>query len=285
MGKKKGSKKGSKKKGSKGKTPDATSVAKAGPTQLELSLRLELQQLEKDLTIAKRETEEARCQNEFLHDEVRRTQEENAEYEAYIQKKTAKEKKMIEQLSDQNQRELDALETERTHLDLDSQRVKKELNDAIIVRDGELETTQRQIEDLHEVQKKRDRQEEEIAQLEANIEQHQREHFEALQRLKSKFLAEKKDFQQSANSKVQVLQAQAGQEAVTCLTKHSSQIKNENRRLRNKLLALMSNNKQLQGDENSLQEQNDELRRQIELNAELVRLVDTKQAMASASRF
>jgi len=45
--------------------------------------------------------------------------------------------------------ELDALETERTHLDLDSQRVKKELNDAIIVRDGELETTQRQIEDLY----------------------------------------------------------------------------------------------------------------------------------------
>ena len=118
-----------------------------------------------------------------------------------------------------------------------------------------------------------------------SLEQHQREHFEALQRLKSKFLAEKKDFQQSANSKVQVLQAQAEQEAVTCLTKHSSQIKNENRRLRNKLLALMSNNKQLQRGENSLQEQNDELRRQIELNAELVRLVDTKQAMASASRF
>lgn len=280
MGKKKGSKKGKKKSSKKGKkTASDTAVANAGPTQLELSLRLELQILEKDLVIARREAEEARVQNEFLHDEVKRTKEENAAYEGYIHKKTTAEKKMIEELTEQNQREIDAINTERSHLVLRTDRIKKELKDAIELKESELTMTEKQIDELADIQKKREEQEAEIKELEANVERLKQEHFESLQELKSSFLVEKKGIQQSGNQRVKELQSMADQEAVDILTKHSGRIKDENRRLKNKLLTLMGNNKLLLKEESTLKQQNDELRRQIELNSELVRIVDSKKSV------
>jgi len=44
-----------------------------GPTELELSLRLELASLERELTRAKLEAEEARVQYEWLREEVQKT--------------------------------------------------------------------------------------------------------------------------------------------------------------------------------------------------------------------
>eukprot|EP00041_Stephanoeca_diplocostata_P031044 m.956845 g.956845 ORF g.956845 m.956845 type:complete len:162 (-) comp23875_c1_seq9:3175-3660(-) len=109
-----GKKKGSKKKGSGKKTKKAagsgSSLTQAGPTQIELSLRLELQRLENDVQAAKWEVEDARNQNEFLHDEIRRTTEENNEYEKYISKKTTEEQAHVANLVDKNQHEIDAIE-------------------------------------------------------------------------------------------------------------------------------------------------------------------------------
>lgn len=58
---------------------------------MELSLRLELESLEKELLLAKKEAEEAKEQNDFLRAEVERTKDETSEYESYMQKKTMRE--------------------------------------------------------------------------------------------------------------------------------------------------------------------------------------------------
>eukprot|EP00040_Diaphanoeca_grandis_P030798 m.182822 g.182822 ORF g.182822 m.182822 type:complete len:292 (+) comp32135_c1_seq1:491-1366(+) len=276
MGKKKGSKKGGKKKSGKKKEVGGGEVVRAGPTQLELALRLELQTLERELDVAKRDTEEARLQNEFLHEEVERTQEQNHEYEAYIEKKSDSEKMVVDVMADNHRREIEAIESERTHLHLDAERVKKELRDKISVREEELAATLNEIDNMSDIQKKRDDQEEEISQLEKEIELRQKQHFEELQGLKSAFLNDKLDFQQDAREQVQTLELQAEQEAVSCLMKHAVQIKSENRRLRSKLLSLMSTNKQLGKDEADIVNKNAELRRQIELNAQLVRIGKSK---------
>lgn len=57
-------------------------VRTSGPSALELSLRLELEQLERDLQIAKNEAAVAREHNDALMVELRQTEDENGEYES-----------------------------------------------------------------------------------------------------------------------------------------------------------------------------------------------------------
>ena len=102
---------------------------------------------------------------------------------------------------------------------------------------------------------------------------------EQLQELKSQYLKEKVDFQHSAYQKVKRLEQRAQQEAVTCLTHHSHQVKQDNRYLKSTLLSLINENKALQGQEEKLKAQNAELRRQLELDARL-----SERARASPSR-
>lgn len=70
----------------------------------------QLQRLENDVQAAKWEVENARSQNEFLHDEIRRTTEENTEYEQYMSKKTIEEQTHVATLVDKNQQDIDAIE-------------------------------------------------------------------------------------------------------------------------------------------------------------------------------
>eukprot|EP00037_Helgoeca_nana_P019540 m.191089 g.191089 ORF g.191089 m.191089 type:complete len:281 (+) comp24908_c3_seq1:82-924(+) len=279
MGKKKGSKKGSKAAAKSG----GAAVAAAGPTPLELSLRLELEQLEKDILVAKRETEEARTQNEFLHEEISRTTVENSEYEAYILKKTRSERSQVVALSDVNQRDIDAVEAERVQLENHYDRIKKDLNDAVVARESELERTRQQIDEMKEVEGKRSEQEKEISELEGEISRLQQEHFERLQDLKSKFLQEKADFQAQATLKVAKLEERAPHEAVACLTKTSTTVKAGNRRLRNRLLNLMAANKELRRREEQLQEENAELSRQSELDIAITKAKSRRAGSMSAA--
>eukprot|EP00041_Stephanoeca_diplocostata_P031041 m.956744 g.956744 ORF g.956744 m.956744 type:complete len:282 (-) comp23875_c1_seq1:2651-3496(-) len=271
-----GKKKGSKKKGSGKKTKKAagsgSSLTQAGPTQIELSLRLELQRLENDVQAAKWEVEDARNQNEFLHDEIRRTTEENNEYEKYISKKTTEEQAHVANLVDKNQHEIDAIETERRLIEHEHARVVKNLKDAIFARESEIERTRRQIEELREVEDKRDEQEKEIEALESAIRDLKSKHFDALQGQKEKFLEEKLSLQKEASAAVAGLQSRAPIEAMACLEKHSVKVKAGNRQLRSKLLSTMAANKELQKYEEALKRENEHLHRQLELDADMARL-------------
>lgn len=263
-----GKKKGSKKKDGKKAVP-TIAAQKAGPSSLELALRLELEQLERDLQIAKTEAEVAREQNDVLMIELRQTEAENGEYEAYMTKKTVREQQKIDQLQQKSQAEIDQFEKDQGKRDKTFNQKKKDLLQAIHDREGELTRTQRQVADLHEIQEKRDQQQAEIARLEELIERMNLDHFEQLQELKSQYLKEKVDFQHSANTKVKRLEQRAHKEAVTCLTHHSHQVKQDNRYLKTTLLALINENKSLQASEEKLESQNAELRRQLELDARL----------------
>jgi len=266
MGKKKGSKK---KSGKKGKTPGAAAIKNAGPSALELSLRLELEQLERDLQIAKNEAAVAREHNDALMIELRKTEDENGEYESYMAKKTLREQMRVLELDKKNQMQVDKIEAERARKQQDFDRMEKNLREAIVEREGELERTQRQVSDLAAIQEKRNEQQAEIASLEAQIDKMNYEHFAKLQQLKSQYLKDKVDFQQSAYVKVERLQKKAQTEAITCLTHHSHQVKADNRYLKKTLLSLINDNKALKMQEEKLTTTNAELRRQIELNARL----------------
>lgn len=182
-----------------------------GPTELELSLRLELASLETELTRAKLEAEEARVQHEWLREEVQKTRDETKDYESYMRKKTVREQAKIQGLSDQNQRELDNIELEKARRTKEFELTKKDLRDRILEKEGELQRINTQLNELTEFKERRDAQEDEICKLEASIKNLELGHFEQLQKLKSSYLDEKITFQQEATRAVQELEQQAAQ--------------------------------------------------------------------------
>lgn len=105
-----------KKKSSDAKPKKAKSAAKlqnVGPSALELSLRLELDQLEKELSIAKQEAADAKQKNDWLVAEVHKVEDETREYEAYMMRKTMQEQGRIKSISEFNHQGLAAIEAER----------------------------------------------------------------------------------------------------------------------------------------------------------------------------
>ena len=97
MPKKKGSKK--KKAGKKSSTKVAApagDIKAAGPTPLEIQLRLELESLDRELVTVKREAEEASAQYKYLLTEANLTEQETKEYESFMSSKAVKERSKIE---------------------------------------------------------------------------------------------------------------------------------------------------------------------------------------------
>lgn len=94
-------------------------------------------------------------------------------------KKTVREQTKILTLTDKNNSQIDSLEADATRKAAQHERMTKELKDTILERESELEQTRRQVADLSLVQKKRDEQQKEIEQLEATIEEMNKEHFDS----------------------------------------------------------------------------------------------------------
>jgi hypothetical protein len=103
-----------------------------GPSATEITLRLELQSLEAELgaflnfvllcistnvAAARQECEAARKQHEWLSSEARQTEEEIAQYEAYMGSKAQREQKKLKSLNEHNTVELSTIAAEKKSLE------------------------------------------------------------------------------------------------------------------------------------------------------------------------
>lgn len=272
-GKKKKAAAGEKKKGEKKEVV----LENAGPTELELTLRMELDVLEKELVRAKAEAEEARRNNQFLQDEAQRTEEEMREYESYMGKKTQREHTRMQSLSETTQREIDAMEAEKQRRRIEYEDLRKTLNAQILEKEAQLHRVNAEIDDLAEFEQKRAEQDAQIEAVTAEIKRVEAEHAQELQMLKSRYLDEKIQFQKEASSTVLTLEQQASKEASTALAEHSETIRAENKSLRKELLGHIQANRELQERERMLRQQNKELIRQMELNVHVSEQLKTRR--------
>eukprot|EP00056_Hartaetosiga_gracilis_P022935 m.34059 g.34059 ORF g.34059 m.34059 type:complete len:209 (-) comp9900_c0_seq1:658-1284(-) len=148
MAKKK--KAGGKKKKEGGAPSAKQAIVAPGPTQLEISLRLELESLEKELLLAKQEAEEAKQKNQFLKSEADSAREETNDYESYMQKKTVREQLKIQNLMDENQKKLDTIAADKLRKTKEFEDIKKGFQEMILEKENELSKILEQIEDLDE---------------------------------------------------------------------------------------------------------------------------------------
>eukprot|EP00047_Mylnosiga_fluctuans_P006671 m.248404 g.248404 ORF g.248404 m.248404 type:complete len:280 (-) comp15720_c0_seq1:162-1001(-) len=257
------------------KKPKKASPSKtenAGPSALELSLRLELDQLEKDLAAAKQEAADAKKKNEWLAREFSRVEEESREYEAYMMRKTLQEQSRIKNIAESNHSSLSAIEEERKKRSGEFEAKRRELQEDIMQFTAELERARKKLDDMGDVKGRRERQLQEIKDLEATLEHNRIEHSQRMQELKSKCFEDKLAFQRETMGTVNKQERVAREEAVACLVAQSEQVREENRVVRRELLEIMRENKELREREEILKKKNRDMQRQMSIVSDLTAL-------------
>lgn len=235
---------------------DSKAVMNAGPSSLEVSLRIELESLDREVYAAKLEVDEAREQHDYLLEELRRTEVEISEYEGFVVANTQREQTKLQVMADQNNEAIKTINRESADTSQEHAAIKAELQKNILQREGELEVLRRQISALGDVRLRRDEQLKEIAELEEEIKSTAALQQENLFQLKAKFMQEKIESQRQIHMAVTKLQSQANPLAAICLNGHAERIKDENRRLRKELLSIIKTNQNLQEREKMLYRQN-----------------------------
>ncbi|KAJ7372725.1 hypothetical protein OS493_017999 [Desmophyllum pertusum] len=273
--KKKGKKKG--KGSSKGETEGEEGGGKNEPTGKEQELRKDLELLTEKLSNLKREVEELRKENEWLQEEAQQTRLESHEYMSYMAKKTQKRQTTIISLSDSNQQELENIKQQREQMLTEYQEKKQALKQLMLEKEAELALTNNELAELEEYQTLQRDQKTEIAQLEKDVHTMRGKHSEAIQKLKSQFLREKRSYQTESDTKIQEMAQQASQEAKQCLDEHTHRIKDENRLLRKELLQLIRRTRALHEHRQELEDQHKTLLREVQYSRDLKKLRGTSR--------
>lgn len=273
--KKKGKKKA--KGSSRGEKEEEEGGGKPEPTGKEQELRRELEVLTEKLSNLKREVEGLRKENEWLQEEAQQTRLESHEYMSYMAKKTQKRQTTIISLSDSNQQELENIKQQREQMLNEYQEKKQALKQLMLEKEAELALTNNELAELEEYQALQRDQKAEIAHLEQEVHMMRGKHSEAIQKLKSQFLREKRSYQRESDDKIQEMAQQASQEAKQCLDEHTHRIKDENRLLRKELLQLIRRTRALHEHRQELEEQHKTLLREVQYSRDLKKLRGSRQ--------
>lgn len=275
-GKKKGKKKGKAKASAKASdTEDGENNSE--PSEKEMLLQKELEALTEELKVLKKDVEDLRQENEWLQEEAQQTRLESHEYMSYMSKKTQKRQTTIISLSDRNQKELDDIKEQKEQILKEYAEKKDALRKLMLEKEHELSIANSDLVDMEEYKTLQNDQEAEIARLEDQVSQMRGKHSEAIQKLKSHFLRDKRTYQQESDSRIQEMAQQATQEAQHCLTEHTSRIAMENRELRKELLQLIRRTRAMHHHRQELETQHKALLRELQYGRDLKRLRGTRQ--------
>ncbi|XP_077980396.1 coiled-coil domain-containing protein 166-like [Glandiceps talaboti] len=279
---KKGKGKGKGKKGKKGGAAggeggDDGPIEPPKPTEKELLLREELETLTEELAGLKKRVEELRHENEWLQQEAHQTRVESHEYMSYMSKKTHKRQTTIITLTDQNQKEIEDINKQREEMLKSYEAKKQALRSVLLEKESELAKTRKELDDLEEYKRLQADQVQRIRDLEKEVMRMRGKHTDTIQKLKTQFLTEKREYQHESESKVNELARQANREALHCLNAHTSKIKSENRELRRELMKLIQTTRALHEHKEELEEQRRQLLREQQYGNDLKKLKNTRQ--------
>lgn len=121
------------------------------------------------------------------------------------------------------------------------------------------------------------RQLEEIEQLENEIVEVRREQTKIISELRADFLKEKTEHKKDADSRIAAVVKVANREARDCLSENTYKIKIENQNLRHELFELIETTKNLNSHKEKLEKQKNELLTEIKYAEDLKKVRSTQQ--------
>lgn len=247
------------------------------PTEKELLLRKELEVLTEELAGLKNRVEELRHENEWLQQEAHQTRVESHEYMSYMSKKTHKRQTTIITLTDNNQKEIEDINKQKEEMLKEYEQKKQALRNILLEKEADLARARKELDDLEEYKRLQADQVQRIRDLEKEVMKMRGKHTDTIQKLKTQFLMEKRDYQQESEAKVNELAKQANREALHCLNEHTARIKSENRELRRELLKKIQTSRALHEHKQELEEQRKQLLREQQYGDDLKTLKNSRQ--------
>ncbi|XP_043919914.1 coiled-coil domain-containing protein 166-like [Protopterus annectens] len=254
----------------------AEGVQQASATRESL-LQREHDQLTEELSSLKKRIEELSKENDLLQEEALQTRVESQEYMTYMSKRTHKRQNAIITLSDQNQKELEDIEKQKNELLSHYMEKKKSLKNQLLEKENEFCQIQKEIDDLKPFKDLQAEQLSQIKDLEKEVIKMRVQHADNLQKIKSNFLHDKTYFEQDSQQKVLALAKEAHKEAIRCLFEHTEKVRSDNRQLRQELLGLIQKSRALREHQMKLEEQHQQLLRELQYSQDLVKLRTTRQ--------
>ncbi|KAK0046154.1 basal body-orientation factor 1 [Biomphalaria pfeifferi] len=274
---KKGKKGKGKKNGDKLKSASSDKPKTPLPSEKEVILQSELEKVSLQLEEAKNRVVDLKKENEWLQNEAQKIRIESHEYMSYMEKKTSKRQTTIITLSDHNREEIKNIQIQKQKMEEDFDKKKKALENILLEKQHLLQKTHQELNDLQEYKDLQSDQQNKIKELEQEVMKLRAHHTQCVQKMKSDFLKEKKEYLQDSETRVQSLEKKANQEALQCLTEHTSKIKVENRQLRQELLQLINTSRALNEHKAMLEEQKRQLLREQSYANDLKKLRDARQ--------
>ncbi|XP_072263421.1 coiled-coil domain-containing protein 166-like [Pyxicephalus adspersus] len=266
------------------KTPeqveDDGDVKEVVVTEREARLHDEHDRLNAEQDGLRRRLEQLRRENEFLQEEAERVRVESQEYLLYMGKRSQRRQDAIISLNDQNTRELAEIRRQKEELEASFQQEEKKLRDQLLQRETELANLRRELKELEPMRELQKEQISLIKHLESEVMASRGKHAEALLRVKSAFLRQKVECQQDSQRQLNQLSQKANEEARNALQDVSRRVKEENQTLRQELLQLINQFRDLHTQKKKVMEQNKQLRREQQCQKE-VRNAQRKLKMAT----
>lgn len=271
-GKKDGKKNGKSDAEAKDKDSDKKQFEAPGASEKEIILRSELLELDHELDTLKKQVSDLRSENEWLQKEAERTKEESQDYQTYVSRKAQKRQSLIVSLSDHNQQELRMIQQQKEEVIKDHEEKKAGLNATLLEKENELLKIQKELKLLEPYKMLQQDQEQEIRHLEEELEERRFQHEDRIRSMKTKFLREKKAFEEATEARIRTMADSANKQATECLKKHTLEIKLENQRLRSELQQIIEETNDLQLQKKRLDKQYRTLLREHQFNQDLQRL-------------
>uniref|UniRef100_A0A0B6ZWU8 DUF4515 domain-containing protein n=2 Tax=Arion vulgaris TaxID=1028688 RepID=A0A0B6ZWU8_9EUPU len=235
----KAGKKSGKEKENKKEQHEVATLKTPEPTEKELLLNNELNEVTIQLEKAKATVKELKQEHEWLQNEAQKTRIESHEYMSFMERKTSKRQMAVVTLNDHNKGEIRNLQLQRQNMEEEYDEKKKALEKLLLQKQHLLVKANQELSELQDYKDLQMDQQKRIHDLEQQVIQMRAQHTERIQQMKSDFLREKQKYQYDSEFKIQTLEKKANKEAMQCLTDHTSRIKQENRDLRHELLQLI----------------------------------------------
>ncbi|KAJ3167217.1 hypothetical protein HDU87_001728 [Geranomyces variabilis] len=222
---------------------------------------------------------------EFRLDEL-----DEAEYISYLESKKSEKQSAIDLLIDGSKKDFDAfVESKKAKevqnvIDIAGFSKTPALKAQIAETEEKIEQKQLEVNGLSDVMSHRSRHEADIARLQREMQDAERQHRAELQELERKLLEERIKVQKETDAKIKEMESAAHEKAHGYLTTHIATINAENERLSLNLRRLVARTQRLLEQKHHLEQHNAQLARDGAVRRDMVSMRLTRVAAAEAAR-
>ncbi len=195
----------------------------------------------------------------------------------FMAKKASSRQNVIITLSDHNKKEIEDMKQEKEKCIAEFEAKKISLQNNLIIKQNTLNKVKEEIEEMAEYKELKQKQLDEIKELETEISKVRLEQSKLINGLRAEFFQEKAEHKKSTDQRIAKIVKVANREARECLNKNTIMIKMENQKLRSELFGLIEQTNAIQKNKEKLEAQKADLLHEIKYAEDLKKVRSTQQ--------